>query len=192
MSGEGRSVVAAPARGGAASLVWRRVAGVVGFAALTALAARMAVPIPGTPVPLTLQPVAVLLSGFLLGPALGASSQGAYLAAGLAGLPVFAAGGGAAYLLGPTGGYLLAFPAASAIAGWATARWGDTVRRALGLVFALGVVHAAGLAWLTVLAGPEAALRTGVLPFLPGDALKLLLVLLIGSRLRARAVRLLG
>ncbi|MGH7539390.1 MAG: biotin transporter BioY, partial [Gemmatimonadota bacterium] len=92
-------------------LTARRVIAVLAFAALTALGARIAVPLPGTPVPFTFQVVAVLLAGVLLGPRLGAASQAAYLAAGASGLPIFAAGGGVAYLLGPTGGYLLAFPA---------------------------------------------------------------------------------
>ncbi|MFQ5890647.1 MAG: biotin transporter BioY [Gemmatimonadota bacterium] len=195
MSGlvDGKESVAIGSRAGAAgSSAWRRAAGAAGFALLTALAARVAVPLPGTPVPFTLQVVAVLLSGFLLGPRLGAASQALYLALGMGGLPVFAAGGGAAYLLGPTGGYLLAFPAASAIAGWFAWRRGGAALPAIGLVLALAAIHAGGLAWLTVLMNPRSALATGVLPFLPGDLLKLLLVLLIGSRFRDRALRLLG
>ncbi len=98
--------------------VWvRRAVAVAALAAATAIGARLSVPLPGTPVPFTLQPVAVLLSGLLLGGVLGATSQLTYLAMGAAGLPVFALGGGLAYLGGPTGGYLLAFPLAAGLVG---------------------------------------------------------------------------
>ncbi len=169
----------------------RRVAVVLAGAALTALAARVAVPLPGTAVPFTLQVVAVLLTGTLLGPRLGAASQVAYLAAGLIGLPVFAAGGGPGYLFGPTGGYLLAFPAAAAVAGHFAWRSDRLVVRAAGLVLAVVVIHAGGMSWLAVTAGRAVAFRTGVLPFLPGDVLKIALVLVIGSGLRRRARQLL-
>src|SRR5512146_1264130 len=96
-------------------LTWRRTSAVVMGAALVALAAQIAVPLPGTPVPLTLQPLAVLIVGGLLGPWLGASSLLFYLALGAAGLPVFTPIGlpGVARLIGPTGGYLLAYPLAA-------------------------------------------------------------------------------
>lgn len=167
-----------------------RPVGVVGFAALTAVAARLAVPLPGTAVPFTLQVAAVLLSGFLLGPRLGAASQALYVGAGLAGLPAFAAGGGAAYLLGPTGGYLLAYPAAAAIAG---AGRGAGVPRLLGAgLLGLAAIHLGGAAWLAAAVGPTDAVRMGVLPFLAGDALKVALAALIAARLEDPARRLLG
>ena len=165
---------------GAATRAPGVVLGVIGFALLTAVAARLSVPLPGTAVPMTMQPVAVLLAGALLGSRAGAASQVAYLAAGLIGLPVFAAGGGAAYLLGPTGGYLLAFPVAAAIAGMAhssgTRKWFSA---ALWLALALGVIHLGGLAWLGILGGEALIAATGVRLFLVGDALKVLLVLMI-------------
>lgn len=168
-----------------------RIAGVVAGAALTALAARIAVPLPGTMVPFTLQVVAVMLTGVLLGSRGGAASQMLYLAAGLAGAPVFAAGGGAAYLFGPTGGYLLAFPVAAAIAGlFATSDWVPV--RALGLVLAVAVIHLGGMAWLTVIVGRDLAFATGVAPFLAGDVLKILLVLVIGTALGGRFRKLFG
>ena len=95
-----------------------RVLAVVLGAVLVALAAQVAVPLPGTPVPMTLQPMAVLLVGGLLGPRLGALSMILYLAMGAAGLPVFTPTVplvGVARLFGPTGGYLLAYP----VAAWA-------------------------------------------------------------------------
>lgn len=177
--------------GGATRHLTRALA-VVAFAALTALAARAAVPLPGTAVPFTLQVVAVLAAGFLLGPRLGAASQALYVAAGAAGLPVFAAGGGAAYLLGPTGGYLLAFPLAAALAGLAVRRFGGVVGLTAGGVLGVAVVHAGGLAWLAGTLGGEAALAAGVLPFLAGDAVKIALAVLLGLGLRERVLRLLA
>ena len=92
--------------------------GVVGFAAALALASQVAIPVPGTPVPITLQPFVVVLAGLWLGPVAGAASMLLYLAAGALGLPVFAPMGamGVARLAGPTGGYLLAWPLAAWIA----------------------------------------------------------------------------
>lgn len=168
-----------------------RVAGVALFALLTALGARIAVPLPGTPVPATLQVLPVLLSGLLLGSRAGATSQATYLLAGVAGLPVFAAGGGAAYLLGPTGGYLLAFPVAAALAG-VLGRRGGLPWLVAGAVAGLAAVHAGGLAWLAGVAGGEVAFRVGVLPFLPGDVLELLLVVLLARALRGPAARAFG
>src|SRR2546423_12328716 len=100
------AVVSAP------SLTGRRVLAVLSGVALVALAAQIAIPLPGTPVPMTLQPLAVLLVGGLLGPRLGAGSLLVYLALGAAGMPVFTPYGlpGVARLLGPTGGDLRAPP----------------------------------------------------------------------------------
>jgi biotin transport system substrate-specific component len=168
-----------PALAGANSRTSGVILGVLGFAALTALGARLSVVLPGTVVPMTLQPVAVLLAGAVLGSRAGAASQVAYLAAGAIGLPVFAAGGGAAYLLGPTGGYLLAFPVAAWIAGLARGRSGNWFRAAAWLGLALVVIHAGGLAWLSILSGESLLSASAVRPFILGDALKILLVLAI-------------
>lgn len=158
--------------------------GVIGFALLTAIGARLSVTLPGTLVPMTLQPVAVLLAGALLGSRAGAASQVAYLTAGALGLPVFAAGGGAAYLLGPTGGYLLAFPVAAAVAGLAGRPGCGWARAAVWLVVALGVIHAGGLAWISAWGGSELASAV-VRPFIVGDVLKVLLVLAISRGWRS-------
>src|SRR5437899_13089304 len=101
------------------TLIIRRAAAVVLGALLVAAAAQVAIPLPGTPVPMTLQPLAVLLVGGLLGRWLGASSLLLYLALGAAGLPVFTPVGlpGVARLFGPTGGYLLAYPVAASAVG---------------------------------------------------------------------------
>lgn len=169
-----------------------RLGGVVLCAALTAAAARVSVPLPGTTVPFTLQVVAVLLAGLLLGPRLGAAGQALYVGAGAAGLPVFAAGGGAAYLLGPTGGYLLAFPVAAAVAGGVAWSGRGVPRLVLAGLLALAVIHVGGAAWLAVAVGPTDAVRTGLLPFLVGDVLKLALAVLVAARLKEPARHLFG
>lgn len=160
-------------------------ASVVLLAALTAAAAQISIPLPFTPVPLTLQPMVVLLGGAALGSRLGMSAQVLYLAAGIAGLPVFAASPvlpqGALRLLGPTGGYLMSYPLAAFVAGWLAERGFD--RRYLTSVVAmacgLAVVFACGVTWLALFARPasvgySAAARTGLYPFLAADIVKLL------------------
>ena len=106
---------------------------------LTALAAQISVPLPFTPVPFTLQPMVVLLGGAALGARLGMASQVLYLPLGLAGLPVFAASPvlpqGSLRLLGPTGGFLMAYPLAAFVAGWLAERGFD--RRLLDVVVAM-------------------------------------------------------
>src|SRR6478609_7327803 len=93
--------------------------GILGFAAAVAAASQIAIPLPFTPVPLTLQPMLVILAGMMLGPVAGATSMLLYLAAGATGLPVFTPIGapGFARFLAPTGGYLMAYPAAAFVAG---------------------------------------------------------------------------
>ncbi len=176
----------------AAAGLGRRVVAVATAAALTAVAARVAVPLPGIPVPFTLQPVAVLLAGALLGARGGLGSQSVYLAVGMAGLPVFAAGGGFAYLLGPTGGYLLAFP----VAAWLTGTFADRSRGAagiaLGSIVGLAAIHLGGLAWLAAISGREAAIAVGLAPFFVGDLLKVALVTMIGAGFGGRVRRWIG
>jgi biotin transport system substrate-specific component len=155
-----------------------KLAGVIAFVGLTIVAAKFAVPLPGTPVPLSLQTLAVTLAGAVLGARLGAASQVTYLALGIAGLPVFAAGGGLAYLAGPTGGYLLAFPIAAALTGWLLNSAGEAPVRNIGvmaLVFLVSncVVLAAGWAQLSLIQGnAQAAFVAGVAPFAVGAIIK--------------------
>ncbi len=159
-------------------------AAVLLLAALTAAAAQVSIQLPFTPVPFTLQPMVVLLGGAALGSRLGMASQIAYLLAGIAGLPVFAASSvlpqGPLRLLGPTGGYLLAYPFAAFATGWLAERGFD--RRYLTSVIAMAaglvIVFAGGVAWLAFAAAPaplglQAALRTGLIPFFPADVFKL-------------------
>ncbi len=157
----------------------RNVVLIVGFSVFTALAAQVALPLPFTPVPITGQTFAVLLTGALLGSRLGAASLLLYLAEGAVGLPVFALGrGGLIVLLGPTGGYLFAFPAAAFVVGWLAERGWDrrVLTTALAMLVGNGVIYAGGIPWLArFVGGWSKAVVLGMLPFLPGDALKLVL-----------------
>lgn len=151
---------------------------VAGGSALIALAAQIALPLPFTPVPLTMQPLAVLLVGIALGSARGAAAAALYLFEGASGLPVFAqAHGGALWLLGPTAGYLWSYPAAAWLAGWFSERgWGSTVLRSVaGMLAALALIYAGGWAWLATLTSPRAAFAAGVAPFILADAIKIAL-----------------
>ena len=175
----------------------RRVFAVMTFALLTAFSAHVSAPIPGTAVPVSLQTLVVLLSGMLLGPALGAATQTAYLLAGAAGLPVFAAGLGVPYLFGPTGGYLLAFPAAAAVAGAVAVHARGGAARQVALLTLAGTlatltIYAGGTAQLTLLTGSAGdAFRMGVLPFLPGDLAKIAIAVVLALRIRRRTLALL-
>jgi biotin transport system substrate-specific component len=163
------------------------------MAALTAVAAQIVVPIP--PVPFTMQVLAVLLSGFLLGPRYGALAQAVYLLLGAAGLPVFFGfSGGLGHFLTPTGGYLVAYPLAAALAGLAAGSlargrrrraskgFGVPVGIACGLL-ALVPIYGLGAAWLAVQSGltPGEAIAAGVLPFVPLDALKAVMAALLAA-----------
>lgn len=153
-----------------------RAAAVVLGSVLVALCARIEIPLPFTPVPVTGQTFAVVLVGMALGARSGALSLLLYLAEGAAGLPVFSGGGaGVGHLFGPTGGYLVGFVASAASAGALCERGWD--RRALTTFAAmlLSSVWVFGFGWLGLLRfvpGPIDALQAGVLPFLPGDLLK--------------------
>jgi biotin transport system substrate-specific component len=155
---------------------------VVCASVLTAIAAQIAVPVPWSPVPLTGQTFAVVLSGMLLGPRRAFFAQVLYLAEGAAGLPVFAAGaGGVARLLGPTGGYLLAFPLAAALTGALARRGWDRRFSTTFAAMLLGSapIFALGLAWLAAFVPAKALLVSGLLPFLPGDLVKSALAALV-------------
>ena len=154
-----------------------RVLAVVSGAVLVALAAQVSLPLPGTPVPMTLQPMAVLLVGGLLGGPLGALSMIVYLAMGIAGLPVFTPTVplvGIARLMGPTGGYLLAYPVAAWAVGAMERERSSVWRVAWGVFAGLVLIHVGGLAQLAILTGNiSAAARFGTWPFLLGDLIKL-------------------
>jgi biotin transport system substrate-specific component len=140
-----------------------------------AVAAQVAIPLPFSPVPITLQTAAVALVGAALGARLGAGAVLAYLVEGAAGLPFFAGGtGGAAILLGPTGGFLVGFILSAFLAGWLVERgWGrGTPRAVLTFLVAGAVVYLVGLPRLAMFVGTERAIPLGLVPFLPGDLIK--------------------
>jgi len=156
----------------------RQVGLVIGFSLLTALAAQIVIPI--GPVPITGQTFAVLLTGALLGSRLGAMAMIAYLLEGASGLPFFAGGHfGLAHLMGPTGGYLIAFPAAAFITGaFAEQGWDRRFLTAAAAMF-IGsiVIIVCGCAWFALLtrSSLSAAFRLSVVPFIPGEIIKILL-----------------
>ena len=156
------------------------------MAAVTAVAAQIVIPL--SPVPFTFQVLAVVLSGLLLGPRYGALAMGIYLLVGAVGVPVFAQfQGGLGIILGPTGGYLISYPIAAALAGLAAHAAASAVRRrALAFSFVAGtggliVIYALGMTWLMIVAQlPFAvALAQGVLPFVVFDLIKVGLAALV-------------
>ena len=154
------------------------IAGVIGFAAILAAAAQITIPIPTTPVPFTLQPLVVVLAGLMLGPVAGAASMALYLAAGAAGLPVFSPVGlpGIARFVGPTGGYLIAYPLAAWIAGTLAGKQTTFFRRFLASCAGIAMIFVGGIAQLTILNGSlKTAIDLGITPFVPLDAVKALI-----------------
>ena len=149
--------------------LWRSIAATITFAAITALTARITVFLPFTPVPITLQTLAVVLSGLVLGSRSGALAQLAYLGLIATGLPFDAKGLGPAAFFGPTAGYLLGFVPAAFATGWLAERlawrswWGNFVAAMTGAL----VIYLAGASWLTVILGSwQQAWLGGVAPFI--------------------------
>lgn len=155
---------------------------VVTASLFVALCAQVSLPLPFSPVPVTGQTFAVLLLGATLGPRRSAAALVLYLAEGAVGLPVFAPGGlpGLARLLGPTGGYLFAFPVAAFLLGWMMERLPRKWWLWLAAAFVCELfILLAGTAWLLLVAplpGWSEAAQLGLLPFLPGSLVKVLLV----------------
>lgn len=157
--------------------------------ALISAGAFISIPVPGSPVPIVLQNMFVILTGMLLAPGWAALTVGVYLTLGAVGLPVFAgATGGLAHLAGPTGGFLIGFPfAAAVVAGILRTGERRTVadvgilRQVVSLVVGFLAMYAAGVPWLALTAGLSApqALGVGMLPFLPGDIMKAAVLLLL-------------
>lgn len=145
-----------------------------------AIAAQIAIPFPGSPVPVTAQTFALLVVGISLGARRGALALALYLLEGALGLPVFAGGAaGPAAFIGPTAGYLLAFPLAALVAGALAAPRSSWLRIALASFASHAVVFAFGLAWLARFVGAEHVFAVGLVPFLPGEALKIAATVLV-------------
>ena len=171
--------------------------GVVAFAALTALGAFVRIPLAFTPVPITLQTLFVHLAGAVLGPALGPVAEALYVGLGAAGLPIFTGGAsGIARLAGPTGGYLIAFMIVPLVVGRLVRLranpgfWWVVLCMVCGSVitFTVGATQLA----LFLGTGPADAFQKGVLPFLPGDALKIAAAAAIYRAIGARTRQIYG
>jgi len=161
---------------------------------VVAVCAHVTVPLAITPVPITLQDFAVMALGLLLGPRLVMFTMLAYLAEGAAGLPVFAPDPlgltGVAHILGPTGGYLMAYPTVAVVISYL---WQNGEKSYLGALVSAGagnlILLTLGGLWLGLNThiSPQAVLAEGVMPFLPGDALKIVMAAFLGfewSRMR--------
>jgi len=165
--------------------------GVLFFVLATTLGAFVRIPLKNSPVPITLQTFFVLLSGAVLGRKLGGLSQAVYLILGAAGLPIFQSSGfGASYLLGPTGGYLVGFIAASYAVG-RLVRFNSFSTMWIIASFAIGslIIYIFGVSWLGFIykTGMTKAVYMGALPFIPGDIVKILIAALIYSRISNRS-----
>src|ERR1017187_1169208 len=178
------------------SLEWAKQAGIVIAASLfVAVCARVTVPLPFTPVPLTMQNFGVLAVGLMLGSRRGFAALSLYLAEGAMGLPVFSPsilGGGIAQILGPTGGFLMAYPLVAFVAGWIYERRSVQGSRrfgwaALSSVAAQVVLFAGGLSWLAVLThSVSLALRYGLYWFVFAEVIKVLMAAAVATRWHQR------
>jgi biotin transport system substrate-specific component len=170
-----------------AVLTWKRAVRIALGALAVALSAQASIDLPGSPVPITLQGLAVILVGGILGAKEGAAALALYLLAGMSGLPVFSGGrGGAAWLLGPTGGYLLAFPVGAAIAG-ALARRHDLARCFAAALAGMTIIHLGGIAQLSILTGGLTLPFKATAPLIAADLVKVMIATLLVSRFRAGA-----
>lgn len=188
MPAQAKTIQAGRPRPLAMPLPLKLVATVLG---VCVIAASAHVAIPFWPVPMTMQSGTILLLGAVYGSGLAEATLASYLVAGAIGLPVFASGAGLAYLVGPTGGYLAGFFAAAALMGFCASRglmrgWIGTIA---AFVAGIAVIYGFGLAWLTALIGWQKAVAGGLVPFLPAEATKLAMAILLyraGHMLRAR------
>ena len=162
------------------------------FAAISAVSGFIAVPIPGTPIPIVLQNMMVVLSGMLLGPLLGTASTVLFIVSGLLGLPVLSGGtGGFAKLMGPTGGFIIGYAFSSLAAGLVAGRptMGkriSVVRTVIAAVLGFFIMYVPGvLHFMKSLDKTfSETLALCVLPYLPGDAVKTVLCVILAKALR--------
>ena len=167
-----------------------RVIGMAAFVILMVLSAFVRIPVPFSPVPVTLQTLVVLLGGACLAGGFGVGAQAGYLGLGLAGLPVFSgAGSGLLYLAGPTGGYIAGFVLANALLGRLFRGRTENLYAIAGkFLLADAVIFACGIAWLKVLLGCTVvqAVSIGLVPFLAGDIAKIIAASFIYLKIQTR------
>ena len=170
-----------------AVFTWKRVVRIALGALAVAISAQASIDLPGNPVPITLQGLAVILVGGILGAKEGAVALVLYLVAGMSGLPVFSGGrAGAAWLLGPTGGYLLAFPVGAAVTG-ALAQRHDLVRCFAAALAGMTVIHLGGIAQLSILSGGLTIPFRATAPLIAADLVKVVIATLLVARFRPGA-----
>lgn len=163
------------------------------MAAVTCILGPLSITIPISPVPISFTNLAIYLTVMILGWKKGTVSYLIYLLIGLAGVPVFSAfTAGPAKLLGPTGGYLIGFIFLALISGIFVEKFsGKIYMYAAGMVVGTAVTYAFGTIWLAYQAHMDfaAALMAGVIPYLPGDAVKILIAVLAGNEIRKRLIK---
>ena len=162
------------------------------MAALQCIISPFAIAFPISPVPMSLATLMLYLSVYILGKNHATISCGIYLLIGLVGLPVFSGfSGGAGKLLGPTGGYLIGYLALTYIGGWCVEKWSGYWLQVFGLVLGTAVCYLFGTVWLSYQAGMDfvAALGIGVLPFVVGDIVKIVVGVVVGNAVRKRLVK---
>lgn len=166
----------------------RQLAIVIGASAVIAVCARLVLPLPFTPVPLTLANFGVLLVGLSLGSKRGFAAAALYLAWGAMGLPVFSpmGVGGLVQLFGPTGGYLLAYPVVAFVAGWLAERGTPSLaRNVFAGIVAEALLFASGIAWLQIATGSwQKAFAFGLAPFLFAEVIKVMFAAAAARRLQ--------
>ena len=169
-----------PASAAAAPKALRAIVLAVLGSFLVAVSAQILVPM--YPVPMTMQPFAVLLIGAAFGARLGAATLILYMVEGALGLPVFhGAKGGLPHLVGPTGGYILGFVLAAGAVGWLAERgWDRSILRTVAaMTVGVALIYLPGVLWLSGFIGVEKAVQAGLAPFLIGDAVKIALAALV-------------
>mgnify|MGYP003461477741 CR=1 FL=1 len=172
----------------------RQLALVGVLAAVLCILGPMVLPLPFSPIPLSLATLAIYFASYILGARRGVICCGIYLLMGLAGIPVFSGfSGGIGKVLGPTGGYLIGYLFMALICGLFVDKWsGKTFIHFIGFLLGTAVCYLFGTAWLSMQSGLTlgAALAVGVLPFLPGDLVKVIVGITIGKQVRKRLVHL--